>query len=50
MESFIACLPFAALLIWAAPRLDGEATRAINITEDNAAEAQAWLDAMEERA
>ncbi len=50
LASFLACLPFAAILIWAAPRLDGDATRNINRIEDNAAEAQWWLAAMEKRA
>jgi hypothetical protein len=49
LMSFAACLPFAAALIWAAPKLDGDATRAINKIEDDAAEAQAWLAVMEGR-
>ena len=43
---FVACIPFAWLLIWAAPKLDGEATREINRIEDNAAEAAWWLREM----
>lgn len=43
---FLACLPVAVLLIWAAPKLDGEATRRINKIEDARAEAVAWLQAM----
>ena len=42
----VACLPFAWLLIQAAPKLDGDATREINWIEEHAAEAAWWLSQM----
>ena len=44
----LACIPVGALLIHYTPALDGDATRAINKTEDDAAEAAGWLAMMEE--
>ena len=47
--TIIACSVIAAPLIHFAPHLEGDARHKIDRLEDDAAEAQGWLDMMEVR-